>query len=256
MISPFRDLVFCPVPHLTLAQWLLAAVAAGCLGIAKAGLAGTSLVHVVVFALLFGARNSTGVVLPMLLVGDVCAVTAYHQHARWNVHASDAAAGGPWRDDGRTADATDQQRCISSRHRMDHPGVDAPAVPAHAASALVRGRPAQPVFAWGMGLLAGVTTMLANAAGPVFAIYCLALSLPKLEMVGTNAWFFFLINAFKVPFSASLGLIRKDTLLLNAALIPIVDGWRAVRSLAGLSPAPARVRLCCCSASRGSRRFG
>ena len=64
--------------------------------------------------------------------------------------------------------------------------------------------------------------MLANAAGPVFAVYCLALSLPKLEMVGINAWFFFLINSFKVPFSAGLGLIRRETLLLNAALIPMV----------------------------------
>jgi len=77
-------------------------------------------------------------------------------------------------------------------------------------------------FAWSMGLLAGITTMLANAAGPVFAIYCLALALPKLEMVGTNAWFFFIINSYKVPFSAGLGLIRPDTLLLNAVLAPVV----------------------------------
>ena len=98
-------------------------------------------------------------------------------------------------------------------------------------------------FAWSMGLLAGVTTMLANAAGPVFAIYCLALSLPKLEMVGTNAWFFFLINAFKVPFSAGLGLIRKDTLLLNAALVPHRHRGRAVRQVARLPAAAARLRF-------------
>jgi uncharacterized membrane protein YfcA len=40
--------------------------------------------------------------------------------------------------------------------------------------------------------------------------------------VGTLAWFFFIINAFKVPFSAGLGLIRPDTLLFNALLIPAV----------------------------------
>jgi hypothetical protein len=77
-------------------------------------------------------------------------------------------------------------------------------------------------FVWSIGLLAGVTTMLANAAGPIMALYFLAASLPKLEFVGTSAWYFLIVNAFKVPFSARLGLIRPDTLLLNAALAPLI----------------------------------
>jgi uncharacterized protein len=75
---------------------------------------------------------------------------------------------------------------------------------------------------WSIGLLAGSTTMLANAAGPIIGIYCVAVALPKLEFIGTVAWFFFIVNAFKVPFSAALGLIRLDTLLLNALLVPAV----------------------------------
>ena len=39
------------------------------MGVSKAGLAGVSLLHVVIFAFLFGARSSTGIVLPMLLAG-------------------------------------------------------------------------------------------------------------------------------------------------------------------------------------------
>ena len=54
------------------------------IGISKAGLAGVGLVHVIIFAFLFGARDSTGVVLPMLLTGDITAVTTFHQHARWD----------------------------------------------------------------------------------------------------------------------------------------------------------------------------
>ena len=77
-------------------------------------------------------------------------------------------------------------------------------------------------FAWGMGLLAGVTTMLANAAGPIFALYALAVALPKFEIVGTSAWFFFIINSFKVPFSLGLGLIHGQTLLLNLILSPAI----------------------------------
>lgn len=210
------------MPHLSVAQWLLAAGAAACLGIAKAGLVGTSLVHVVVFALLFGARNSTGVVLPMLLVGDVCAVTAYHQHARWTYVRRMLPPAGL----GVIAGALIMRRISNDAFR---PVVGWIILALTILQVLRMQRrdwfeavPHSRWFAWSMGLLAGVTTMLANAAGPVFAIYCLALALPKLEMVGTNAWFFFIINAFKVPFSAGLGLIRPDTLLLNAALAPIV----------------------------------
>jgi uncharacterized protein len=210
------------VPHLSIVQWLLAAAAAACLGIAKAGLAGTSLVHVVVFALLFGARNSTGVVLPMLLVGDVCAVTAYHQHARW-IYVRRML---PPACLGVIIGAVLMRRISNDAFR---PVIGWIILSLTILQVLRMQRPdwfeAVPHsrwFAWSMGLLAGVTTMLANAAGPVFAIYCLALSLPQLEMVGTNAWFFFIINSFKVPFSAGLGLIRPDTLLLNAVLAPVV----------------------------------
>jgi len=210
------------VPHLSVAQWLLAAGAAACLGIAKAGLVGTSLVHVVVFALLFGARNSTGVVLPMLLVGDVCAVTAYHRHARWTYVRRML----PPACLGVIAGALLMRRISNDAFR---PVIGWIILALTILQVLRMQRadwfeavPHSRWFAWTMGLLAGVTTMLANAAGPVFAIYCLALALPKLEMVGTNAWFFFIINSFKVPFSAGLGLIRPDTLLLNVALAPIV----------------------------------
>src|SRR4026209_1926004 len=72
------------MPDLSPAQWILAVVAAAGVGISKSGLAGMSLIHVLIFAFLFGARDSTGVVLPMLLVGDVCAVSIFHQHARWD----------------------------------------------------------------------------------------------------------------------------------------------------------------------------
>jgi uncharacterized membrane protein YfcA len=204
------------------AQWCLAVAAAFGLGVGKAGLAGLSLVHVVVFAFLFGARESTGVVLPMLLVGDVCAVSAFHQHARWDyvrrmlapscigimsgaffMRGLDDAAFKPvigWIILGLTT--LQVVRMLRPSWLGDVP---------HAAW-----------FTWSIGLLAGATTMLANAAGPIFAVYALAVGLPKLEMVGTSAWFFFIVNAVKVPFSAGLGLIHGGTLLLNLVLVPAI----------------------------------
>ena len=71
-----------------------------------------------------------------------------------------------------------------------------------------------------LGLLAGVTTMLANAGGPVLTLYLLGMKVPKLELTATIAWFFFALNLFKVPFSAGLGLITPGTLALNAVLVP------------------------------------
>ena len=64
--------------------------------------------------------------------------------------------------------------------------------------------------------------MMANAAGPIFGLYTVSLALPKMEIVGTGAWFFLLLNAFKVPFSFWLGLIGSQTLALNVVLLPAI----------------------------------
>jgi uncharacterized membrane protein YfcA len=210
------------MPDLTPLQWTLACVGAASMGISKGGLAGLGLLHVAIFAFLFGARDSTGIVLPMLLVGDVCAVTALHQHARWDYvrrMLPPACAGivmGAWLM--RSVDDTLFRPitgwiilglAILQFARMQRPS-------------WFSGVPHNRWFAWGMGLLAGVTTMLANAAGPIFALYALAVALPKFQIVGTSAWFFLIINAFKVPFSIALGLIHGQTLLLNVALSPFI----------------------------------
>jgi uncharacterized protein len=210
------------MPEFTPFQWALAILAAAGMGIAKGGLAGVSLMHVVIFAFLFGARDSTGVVLPMLIVGDICAVTFLHQHARWDYvrrmllpTCVGVAIG--WALMGRVTDAMFRPIIgwvILTLATMQFARMLRPAwfgqVPHNRA------------FAWGMGLLAGVTTMLANAAGPIFGLYALAVGLPKLEIVGTSAWFFFIVNSFKVPFSVGLGLIHGQTLLFNLMMTPII----------------------------------
>jgi hypothetical protein len=80
-------------------------------------------------------------------------------------------------------------------------------------------------FAALTGILAGFTTMVANAAGPVMGLYLLAIGLPKLAFIGTGAWFFMLVNAAKVPFSLALRLITPQSLLMDALLVlPMVPG--------------------------------
>jgi len=92
-------------------------------------------------------------------------------------------------------------------------------------------------FGLGMGVLAGVTTMIANSAGPVANLYFLSVRLPKWNLIGTSAWFFFVINLCKVPFSAQLGLTNVYSLTLALVLAPlVVTGCFLGRSIAGFMP--------------------
>ena len=72
-----------------------------------------------------------------------------------------------------------------------------------------------------VGILAGFTTMVANAAGPIMILYLLAMRLPKMEFIGTGAWYFLLLNLFKVPFSFQLGLLSLPSLALDLRLFPL-----------------------------------
>jgi uncharacterized membrane protein YfcA len=91
--------------------------------------------------------------------------------------------------------------------------------------------PHHPAVAAAIGLLAGYTTMMANAAGPIMVIYLLAMGLPPTALLGTSAWFFLIINTFKVPFSAQLGLITTSSLLFNVRLLPFIalGAWMGIR---------------------------
>jgi uncharacterized membrane protein YfcA len=77
-------------------------------------------------------------------------------------------------------------------------------------------------FAAVAGILAGIFTMMANAAGPIMTIYLLSMNLPKEEFIGTSAYFYFSVNLVKVPFSAALGLITWQGLKLDLMLVPLI----------------------------------
>jgi len=181
-----------------------------------------SLVHVLIFAYVFGAKASTGIVLPMLIAGDTMAMLMFGQHADWRYV--------------RRMFPPALLGVIAAWLLMDvmsesyyRPTIGC-IILALAVMQLARKFkeewfthiPHSPWFAWGMGILVGITTMLANAAGPVYGLFLIAIGLPKKEFVGTAAWFFLLLNLIKIPFSWNLGLVQKDTLLLNVILLPLI----------------------------------
>ena len=204
-------------------EWLLLVIAAIGIGFSKSGFSGVSLLHVVVFASVFGARTSTGILLPLLIVGDVCSLIAFGKKVQWTYFARllpPALIGvvlGTW-----------LMSLLEEAFFRPLVGLIILLLAALQIYRLwkpdaFRELPHTAGFAWTFGLLAGVTTMLANAAGPVVALYLLAVALPKMELVGTSAWLFLIINSFKVPFSFfALDLISQDTLWINLVLAPAV----------------------------------
>ena len=64
-------------------QWILAVAAALCLGMSKTGFVGLNLLGIALMASVWPARESTGVILPMLVFGDFFGVAAFHRHALW-----------------------------------------------------------------------------------------------------------------------------------------------------------------------------
>ncbi|MEU1804585.1 sulfite exporter TauE/SafE family protein [Streptomyces sp. NPDC019937] len=210
----------------TIALWELAALAGAALlvGFSKTAVSGANTVSLAIFAAVLPARESTGVLLPLLIVGDVLAVVTYRRHAHWATLwrllpavAVGVVAGWAfmlWADDAAVRVSIGAILLFMAavtvwRRRTGADGAAAGPAPGGAG-----GR----VKAGSYGALGGFTTMVANAGGPVMSLYLISSGFRKLGFLGTSAWFFFIVNVCKVPFSVGLGLIDGDSLKLDAGL--------------------------------------
>lgn len=220
-------------------QWVLAIVGALLVGISKTGIAGLGMLFVVLFAQIIPAKQATGIVLPLLICGDLIAVASYRQHTQWRFLWKLF----PWTAVGvvfgffALGRVDDHQAKVMIGviilvllvvHLARRKSSSArPAAHDIAPDRREGGRSMEIAehgwwFAPTVGVLAGFTTLVANAAGPLMVIYLLAMRLPKMEFVGTGAVFFMILNLFKVPFMVKLGLINSGSILFNAYLAPAV----------------------------------
>jgi uncharacterized membrane protein YfcA len=201
-------------------QWVIAVCAAALVGLSKTGISGLGLLPVVIFAQIIPAKEATGLVLPLLCFGDVAAVLSYRRHATWALLWRLF----PWTAAGVVLGYIALGRINETQTRLLIGGIVLGLVALH----LFRryGAKDEPEhgawFAPTIGVLAGFTTLVANAAGPLMVIYLLAMRLPKLEFMGTGAVFFMLLNLFKVPFMVNLGLITGASFTVNLLLAPAV----------------------------------
>lgn len=204
-------------------QWLLLAAGAFTAGFSKTGIPGLGILFVAIFSNLMPARQATGVVLPLLIVGDVFAVLSYRGHAQWSHlwRLLLPTIGGVllgWLALG-VADDRQTTRLVGALLAIMlvvHLGRKARPETTEAASH------APLWFGVLAGVFAGFATQVANAAGPVMMLYLLAMRLPKLEFLGTSAVFFMAVNLFKVPFMVQLGIINPASLAVNLWLAPAV----------------------------------
>ncbi|MCX4671817.1 sulfite exporter TauE/SafE family protein [Streptomyces sp. NBC_01381] len=205
--------------------WEFAALAAAALlvGFSKTAVSGANTVSLAVFAAVLPARESTGVLLPILIAGDVLAVLAYRRHAHWPTlwRLFPAVAAGVvvgtvflmWADDTGVRTSIGAILLLMAAVTLWRRRV-----PADEGEPSGGSRFKAPSY----GVLGGFTTMVANAGGPVLSMYLLSAGFRKLSFLGTSAWFFLIVNTSKVPFSVGLGLIDAHSLLLDAALVLFV----------------------------------
>lgn len=190
-------------------------------GVSKTGVPGAGILCVPLMARIFPTKMSTGLLLPLLAMADIFAVIYYHRHAQWK-HVWRLL---PWALAGIGAGSL-VVRHISDKQlepvigfivivmlavnywRMHRDGKELE-VPTHWA------------FAASLGFAAGLTTCIANAAGPIMVIYLLAMRLPKDVYIGTGAWYFLILNWLKIPIfiwdkRITMASVKVDIIMLPA----------------------------------------
>jgi len=204
--------------QLTNFDWFLAFLGAILLGIGKAGLKGIGIVIVTIMAIVFGGKQSTGVLIPMMVVADVFAVIYYHRHTQWKFLIKllpSMVIGvllGVWLGN----DISD----ILFKQLMAVLILGIVVVMIYMDRKKTNEIPSSKIFSNSIGLLSGFTSMIGNLAGSFSTIYFLAMRLPKNEFIGTAAWLFFIINVFKLPFHIFVWkTVSSESLIINFSKI-------------------------------------
>ncbi len=191
------------------------------IGFSKTAFPSLGILAVTIMALVFPAKDSVGIILPMLIMGDIFAVIYYRRKVIWK-HLFSLV---PWAILGLLFG-------YATLHVVESPFLQKmigilvitlvmlQIVKERLNTAIEEAINRSRAFSASMGILAGYTTMIGNAAGGIMAIYLLSKKLNKTEFVGTGAWFFLFVNVLKAPFYGSLDMITWETFKLNLMVLP------------------------------------
>jgi len=205
--------------YLELAIVLLVALLTG---MAKTGVHGAGMLSVPLLANVFGGQLSSGIMLPMLVLADVFGVWYYHRHASWH-HLKILF---PWAAVGIVVGTITGTYINDQIFKL----MMAITILMSVIIMLWLERLGQPdkipkhkSFAIATGIAGGFTSMVGNLAGSVMSVYLLSVRLPKNAFIGTTAWFFLVVNWFKVPFHVfAWHTISWNTVWFDLTLLPLI----------------------------------
>ncbi len=203
-------------------QWATIIFTALLVGFSKTGIGGTIMLVIPFLATVFGGKDSTGILLPMLLAGDIFAIWYYRRSVQWQNVFKPL----PWALIGLTLGVI-VGKYISDKTFVTLIGIIVLLCLGILVYTEKKGKDfTVPNDAWFyilVGILSGFASMIGNAAGPIFSIYLLALGFKKNNYMGTNAWFFFIINLTKLPLQIfvwnNIGISSFTTTIV---MIPVI----------------------------------
>lgn len=218
--------------HLSTLQWVVGLTAALFVGISKTGIPGVGIVVVPLLGIGFGSRLGAGVMLPMLIVGDMFAVAWYKRHAQWNKLVGLL----PWVYFGVALGTVALVMTGKSKALKDPTDlIVGVLVLVMVVLHLLRNKlgdklqPTSPAGVAGTGVAAGFSTTISNAAGPVMQMYMAAHKLSKEAFMGTIAWYFFVVNLSKFPIYWIISrmipqkpIVTGSSLLFNLYIAPAI----------------------------------
>ena len=214
-------------------QWLWLFLCACLIGMAKTGLSGFGNLVVPILAATLGGKASVGILLPILIFADIFAVSYYNRHAQWG-HVLKLL---PWAIVGIFIGFYFGKKINDEQFKQ----VIAVLVIVGIVIVIVQdvfknklNVPSHWSFAALLGLAGGFATMVGNAAGAIMSLYLLSMRLPKQNFIGTAAWFFFIVNVFKVPLhvfwwkTITLQTFTIDLITLPAIILGVFIGIKTV----------------------------
>ena len=217
-------------------EWCLVILGALLIGMSKGGLPGTGGVTIWLYAQIFEAKESVGLLLPILIVADVYAVIVYRRHVEYALVkrlAPLVVVGAligtalfnliPADDFGRVIGVLLILMVVihfiakSKTRKSTDEGIHVPRW-----------------VEWLVPVSSGTCSMLANAGSPILAFYLMMRRLPKMLFLGTFAWLVLLSNGICFPLhlaihSMTLKSLPFSFLLGTLTIIGVLAAKRIVQ---------------------------
>ena len=189
------------------------------LGITKTSFPSAAILVVPLLALVVDSRTAAGLLLPIYIVSDIAGVWFYRKEGK----PGKAFRLLPWAAVGMAAavlfgSAVDEhtfQRMLGILIIVTL-GINVFLEPERMARIPHWTTPL-------IGILAGFTTMIGNASGPIMTIYLFMMGLTTFGFVGTISVFSLIVNVSKIPIHLFVWRsVSPDAFLISAVMLPVV----------------------------------